>query len=119
MTSTKDPSKKNAEALIDADVYEAARRRAEANAQELAKVARSIIYAASLEAQPSDDAVAHPAIRPANVDRRRLRFCVDRHQYDIAKGRIRASGQSMTAALEAGLEAYAFSGVLPTNRKRS
>lgn len=101
-----------AEAQIRTTVLEAARARAETQARELHAVARALLVTTSKQARPSEDGVAHPAQRPEEVDRKRIRFSMDREEYGIIKDRIRASGRSLTAALEEELERYARTGEL-------
>lgn len=88
----------------------AAKARAQSRAQNLSEVSRAIIRKASKNATPSPDGVAHPAARPSNAGRKRMRFRVPGDEYEVIKERIRASGTSVTAALEKGLEEYARTG---------
>lgn len=55
-------------------------------------------------------AVAHPADRPKDAPRKRIRFMMPRDKYEVLIARIRASGLSMTATLEKGLEEFARTG---------
>lgn len=103
-------NKQTVEAMILKPIRIAAQARAVREARELASVARQVLIKASENAQPSEDGVAHPASRPSNLGRQRIRFRMDREQHQVVKDRIRRSGQSMTSALEKGLEAYARTG---------
>lgn len=97
------------EAEIVTQILTAARKRAAKQGREITGVARNILVKAS-KAAKLKPGVAHPANRPAQAARQRLRFRMDPEAYDVIKKRIRASGQSMTAALESGLEHYARTG---------
>jgi hypothetical protein len=110
MNMTTTDTKQTVEAMILRPIRIAAQARADEQARELAAVARAVLIKASESAEPSEDGVAHPASRPSNVGRQRIRFRMDREQHAVVKDRIRRSGQSMTAALEQGLEDYARTG---------
>jgi hypothetical protein len=88
----------------------AAQAQARSKAQNLSAVGRAILRKASKAAEPSTDGVAHPAARPSNAGRKRMRFRMPGDEYEVIKERIRASGESVTAALEKGLEQYARTG---------
>ena len=107
---TDKPEKKTVEAMILQPVRIAAQRQAAKQDRQLAAVARAILVKISETAQPSPDGVAHPARRPSTVPRKRLKFRMDKAQHEIVMDRIRASGSSLTAALEKGLEDYARTG---------
>lgn len=98
------------EAMVRETVLKAAQIRAVKDARKIHDVAREILRLASKRAEPSPDAVAHPASRPSNVPRKRLRVNFRAGEHLIIMNRIRLSGQSMTSALEAGLEQYARTG---------
>lgn len=91
-------------------VKRAAAKRAADQMQELHHVARRVLVKASESAEPSEDGVAHPARRPRVAERERIKFRMPRDEHQIVKERIRASGRSMTAVLEEGLERYARTG---------
>jgi hypothetical protein len=110
MTSTEEASSQKIDVMIIDKILAAARARATREARDMSLIARAVIIRASKAAQPSEDGVAHPAQRPALANRKRIRFLMDREAYSIAKSRIRASGQSVTAVLEEGLENYARTG---------
>lgn len=115
MNDTK-PRKAQFEAMILEPVLEAAEARARQQDRQLPQVAKAILIRASEDATPLLDEdgkptePAHPAERPAAATRRRIRFRVDAAAHEIVKDRIRASGTSMTAALEQGLLNYARTG---------
>lgn len=104
------------EIMVLAEVVTAASARAKMNHVYLAQVARDIIFKASGNARPievpegEEPPVAHPARRPMNAKTKRVRFMVATDRYQIARDRIRASGKSVTAVLEKGLEKYARTG---------
>lgn len=98
------------EAKIRETVLTAARLRARTQTRSLPDVARAILESASKQATPSDEGVAHPAQRPPEAKQKRIRFALPVDQHAIIKDRIRASGRSMTAVLEHGLESYAETG---------
>lgn len=102
--------KKTVEAMILQPVRVAAQKRATDQDRQLAAVARAILVKISEQAQPSPDGVAHPARRPSKIPRKRIKFRMDAAQHAIVMDRIRASGSSLTAALEKGLEDYARTG---------
>lgn len=97
------------EAMIRETVYDAALLRAQANAQKLRSVAREILFEQAALATP--DSEGRPTARVIlNQRRRRLRFPVPRESYEVARDRLHASGLSVTAALEIGLERFARTG---------
>lgn len=97
------------EAMIRETVYDAALLRAQANAQKLRSVAREILFEQAALARPVDE--ARPTARVImNQRRRRLRFPVSRASYEQARDKLHASGVSVTAALEDGLERFARTG---------
>lgn len=98
------------EAQITSLIRDAAKIKAEEQAHNLSAVAQAVIIRASKAAVPREDGVAHPAQRPRQTGCVRIRFRMNAEAYRIAKERIRASGTSMTAALEEGLERYARTG---------
>lgn len=102
--------KQTVECLILAPVLNLAAARAAQQDRELTVVARAVLVKASRLAHPSDDGVAHPAERPPRADCKRIRFRMPKDEHAVVKDRIRASGQSMTSALEQGLMNYAKTG---------
>ena len=98
------------EAMVLAPIKRAAKAQADKDMRQLPVIARAILLEASKKAEPSEDGVAHPASRPTNANRLRIRFRMDPGEYEIVRDRIRASGQSVAAALEKGLERYARTG---------
>lgn len=107
---TTSPKKHTFEAQILRDVREAAWARATVQDQNPLSIARSVLVKAAREAEPSPDMVAHPARRPNDAAKVRIRVVVDKATFDIVKDRIRTSGISLTGALEAGLTTYARTG---------
>lgn len=105
-----DESKQKVDMMVIDKVLQAAKLRAAEEAHDMSAVAKAIIIKASKNAKPSEDGVAHPAQRPARAERTRIRFLMGRQKYAIARDRIRASGTSVTAVLEEGLERYARTG---------
>lgn len=99
-----------AEFMISVKVINAAKERAKAQQRLLTRVARSLLERAARDAIPTEDGVAHPAVRSATAERKRIRFSVDTEAHDIMREKIRASGISMTAALEYELARYARTG---------
>lgn len=101
--------KKRVEILIMKEVREAAQARADSLGIPLAIVAKTVIWKASQAAQPpvKSETVAHPARRPPNSELQRVRFMANRAQFEVARDRIRASGKSVSQALEVGLERFA------------
>lgn len=102
--------KMTAEFMISALVLDAADARAKAQQRQLPRVAKALLERASANAVPTEDGVAHPAVRSPTAERKRIRFRVDAELHEIVKERIRASGISMAAALEAELKQYARTG---------
>lgn len=107
---TTSQNKHTFEAQILRDVREAAWARALVQDQNPLSIARSVLVKAAREAEPSPDQVAHPARRPTDAIKVRIRVVVDRATFEIVKERVRTSGISLTGALEAGLTAYARTG---------
>lgn len=97
------------EVMIRDVVYDAALARARAQAQQLRGVAREILWDRAAQAEPNEHAVM-PAARFIDAPRRRLRFQAPRDAYQKALGRLHASGVSVTAAIEEGLEQFARTG---------
>lgn len=107
MTGARGPIK-TVEIYVLEQVYAAALIRAKRAGQPLSAVAREVIWRASMQAQkPNGATVAHPARRPTNAKRHRVRLTIPESSYRVARDRIRASGRSVASALEAGLENYA------------
>lgn len=106
------PQTMTVEVMIRNAVYEAALARARTQAQKLRGVAREILFERAAQVQPGTDE-GHPAPRMLSLSqpkRRRLRFPVDRDEYEPARDRLHASGVSVTAAIEDGLERFARTG---------
>lgn len=108
--------KGTAEFMISARVLRAARARAAMQDREITVVARAMLIKISKQATPLVDEngqptePAHPATREPGEKRKRIRFSVDAKEHEGVKERIRASGISMTAALETALESYSRTG---------
>lgn len=108
--------KGTAEFMISARVLRAAKARAATQDREITVVAKAILIKLSKNATPLVDEEgkptepAHPATREPGELRKRIRFGVDPDEHEGVKERIRASGISMTAALETALEAYSRTG---------
>lgn len=99
---------KTVEIYVLEEVYQAAKIRAKRAGQPVSAVARELIWQASIQARrPDGPTVAHPARRPAGAETHRVRFTIPESSYQVARDRIRISGRSVAAALEAGLENYA------------
>jgi len=105
-----------AEFMISARVLRAAKARAATQDREITVVAKALLIKLSREATPLIDEEgrptepAHPATREPGEVRKRIRFRVDTEEHEGVKERIRASGISMTAALEEALESYSRTG---------
>lgn len=98
------------EIMVRDVVYDAALARAKSQAQQLRSVAREILFDRAAQAEP-DANVVHPAARVLwNQPRRRVRFQAPQESYRVAKERLHASGVTVTAAIEAGLEQFARTG---------
>jgi hypothetical protein len=108
--------KGTAEFMISARVLRAAKARAATQDREITVVAKAILIKLSKNATPLIDEEgkptepAHPATREPGEVRKRIRFSVDPDEHEGVKERIRASGISMTAALETALEIYSRTG---------
>ena len=111
-----DEDKGTAEFMISANVLRAAKARAAMQDREITVVAKAILIRLSQNANPLVDEEgkptepAHPATRAPGEPRKRIRFRVDPDEHEGVKERIRASGISMTAALEQALESYSRTG---------
>lgn len=104
------------EVMVRDVVYQAALLRARSQAQQLATVAREILFDRAALAQPSPNVVA-PAPRVlmySDSTRKRFRFQVKRNAYNDARNRLHASGVSVTAVIEEGLETFARTGEFKT-----
>lgn len=108
--------KGTAEFMVSARVLRAAKARAATQDREITVVAKALLIKASQTATPLLDEEgkptepAHPATREPGEVRKRIRFRVDPEAHEGVKERIRASGISMTAALETALESYSRTG---------
>lgn len=104
------PDKTTIEVMIRAVVYDAALARAKSQAQQVRTIAREVMFDRAAQAEPNEFP-AHPTARVLGQPaRRRLRFRAVLSDYTIARKRLHASGVSVTAAIEEGLERYARTG---------
>lgn len=110
MTSSTDIQIVDHEVL--AQVKRLAAARARVNLQELPQVAWTLLRNMARKAKPVEDGVAHPANRPAAAEKERIRFRAPREEYAQVRAAIRASGRSISSALEDALEEYGRSGKL-------
>jgi hypothetical protein len=110
------PDKQPLEILVHADVYDSAMARARSQGQQLATVARTVLYqeaARTPEGAPVPDSV--PPRRQYGDARKPIKFKVDASSYREAKGKILASGRSVAAAIEDGLAVFARTGTVESH----
>lgn len=98
------------QAEVEVEIYEAARARCESRVQNLSAICRAIINRAATTTGDyiNDGDKRVRGQRCHNIHR--MRFVVDRQQYEIAKKRIRARGSSVGIVLNEGLTTFALTG---------
>lgn len=102
--------KATVEVMIRDEVYDAALARAKSQAQQLRGVAREILFSRAAQAEPHGGTMFPTARVLGQPSRTRLRFQASADAYDRARRRLHASGMSVTATIEDGLERFARTG---------
>ncbi len=101
------------EIQVLAEVYDSAMARAKSQGQQLATVARTVLFQ---EAARTPAGTPMPAKRPPRrkyrQTRKTIKFTLDAAAYRTAADKIQASGRSVAAAVEDGLAVYARTGIV-------
>lgn len=107
------PSRQPLEPQVAAEVYDAAMARARSQGQQLATVARTVLFQeAARTPAGAETPEGRPPRRQYGQARKVIKFSVDADAYRKAAKSIQASGRSVAAAIEDGLALFARTGVV-------